>query len=362
MELNEHPFLSFFPKESGDRLTASAELRAPASGDFLLREGDAPDSLYLILEGSAAIRKKDPDGKPVLLGYVHEGDFVGEFGLIDHAPRCADVQAASALRVAAIPRDAVLHALRDPSALFRLAAHTIDRMRSANQRHVEDLIRQERMSLLGGMMNGILHDFRNPFAVISMASDCILQSSPDAQPFCEIISQQIERMTHMAEDILDFSRGRTELEKEPFKVSELFEQFRALYEEYFSQLEIALQIEPSALQICGDRSKLMRVLQNLTGNAAQAMRPDGGKLMLSARQEGSEIVLCIADNGPGIPEEIQHNLFDAFSTSGKKDGVGIGLAVTHSIVKAHGGGISFSTEASRGTTFFIRLPAAATKA
>lgn len=102
----------------------------------------------------------------------------------------------------------------------------------------------------------------------------------------------------------------------------------------------------------------MRVLQNLTGNAAQAMREAGsGTLTLSAFQEDSGIVLCVADNGPGIPEEIQHNLFDAFATSGKKDGIGIGLAVTHSIITAHGGSIHFETEPGKGTTFFIRLPA-----
>lgn len=357
MELVDHPFLSFFPPETAGELAKNATIEEIAPDEFLLREGDPSDFLYLILEGSAAIRKKDPEGTPILLGYVHENDFVGEFGLLDDAPRCADAQATEKLRVARIPRESVLQALRDPTALFRLAAHTIHQMRSANQRHVDEMIRQERMVMLGKMMNGILHDFRNPFAAISMATECIQGTCPDAKEYCEMISLQIDRMMHMAEDILDFSRGNTEIKKTRFPLSRFFEQFNLLYNPYLSQNGVQLYIEPTDLQLTGDQEKLMRVLQNLTGNATQAMQGTGGTLTLSAQREGDEIVLCITDTGPGIPKEIQHNLFDAFSTSGKKEGIGIGMAVVRSIIKAHEGTIRFETEAGNGTTFFIRLPA-----
>ncbi|MCU0858807.1 MAG: ATP-binding protein [Pontiellaceae bacterium] len=357
MELRDHQFLSFFKPETDIMLMQNAEVRSVESGAYLLREGEPSTCLYLILEGSAAIRKNNPNGSPVLLGYVQENDFLGEFGLIDNAPRCADAQAVEKMRVATISREIILKALHDPVALFRLAAHTIHRMRSANQRHVEDMIRQERMSLLGGMVSGILHDFRNPFAVISMASECILNESAEAWPYCDMISQQIQRMTDMAEDIMDFSRGQVTIQKELFKVEDLLERFRHLYEEYFSRMSIKLVITPTDLCLSADFKKLLRVLQNLAGNAAQAMKSPGGTLILSACKEGQKIVLSVTDNGPGIPKEIQHNLFDAFSTSGKKEGVGIGLAVVHSIVTEHNGTISFETNRNCGTTFFIRLPA-----
>ena len=213
------------------------------------------------------------------------------------------------------------------------------------------------MGLLGEMMGGILHDFRNPFAVISMASECIQQSCPEAQPYCEMISQQIQRMICMAEDILDFSCGNTQLAKAPVALDSLFDQFQKLYADYYAQMKIALKIEPSGESICGDEDKLMRVLQNLIGNAAQAMKDSGGTITLSAVKEPGQIILRVADNGPGIPEEVQHNLFDAFATSGKKKGVGLGLAVTQSIIAAHGGSICFDTQQGRGTTFSVHLPA-----
>lgn len=356
MELREHLFLSFFSPEVSTSLAEQAVVKTLEKGAVLLREGDPPDYLYLILEGSAAIRKQDPNGRPVLLGYVQENDFVGEFGIIDNAPRCADIQATTPLVAAAIPRETILKSLHDPHALFKLAAHTIHRMRTSNQRHAEDLLQQERMNLLGQMISGILHDFRNPFAVISMASDLIGQTCTDAQPYCEMISQQIDRMNCMAEDILDFSRGRTDLKKEPVALADLFEQFRKLYETYFSGMNVVLKIEPTDLSISGDSAKLMRVLQNLTGNAVQAMQATGGTLTLAAKREPEHVVLTISDNGPGIPNAIRHNLFDVFSSAGKKDGFGIGLAVTQSIITAHGGSICFDTQEGCGTTFFIRFP------
>ena len=357
MELKDHLFLSFFPAETSQCLIKGAILLPLQNEEFLIHEGDPSNHLFLILEGSAAIRKQDEKGKSILLGYVREDDFVGEFGIIDKAPRSADVQAVTDMQVAAIPRELILDSLHDATALFRLAAHTTRRMRMANQRHVETLLQQERMSLLGEMMGGILHDFRNPFSVISMASEMIKHIAPSAESYCEMILEQVLRMNNMAEDILDYARGETNLTKESVALDALFEKFCSLHEEYYAQWGVTLDAEPSNQIVSGDPDKLMRVLQNLIGNAAQAMKKTGGTITISARKEGDEIVLRIRDNGPGIPEEIQHNLFDAFATSGKKTGIGLGLMVTRSIIAAHGGEIDFETEAGRGTTFNIRLPA-----
>ena len=355
MNLRNHLFFSFFSDDAKDCLIQSASLTSLLAGELLIREGDPSEELYLLLDGRAAIRKEEEGGRSALIGYIEKNDFVGEFGIIDQAPRSATVEAITNLRVAVIPRQTAIDCLRDSTALFRLTAHTTQRMRIANQRYVKDILQQERIGLLGEMMNGILHDFRNPFAVISMASDCILQSCPDAEIFCEMISQQINRMTSMAEDILDFSSGRTSLDREPVVLSGLFEHFRKLYADYFLQMDVVLKIEPIDERIFGDADKLLRVLQNLTCNAAQAMAISGGTITISAKKEDEQILISVSDNGPGIPEDVQHNLFDAFSTSGKQNGIGIGMAVVQSIIKAHAGSIHFETEAGRGTTFFIRL-------
>jgi signal transduction histidine kinase len=87
------------------------------------------------------------------------------------------------------------------------------------------------------------------------------------------------------------------------------------------------------------------------------MQKTGGSIMLSSERKDDKMVLTVRDDGPGIPEEIQHNLFDAFSTSGKNEGVGLGLVVTRNIINAHGGEICFDSEPGRGTTFKIYLPA-----
>lgn len=356
MKLQEHLFLSFFPAKTAERLKQAAELSSFEKDVVLIHDGDDSEHLYLILEGTAAIRKQDEHGKLVLLGYVEENDFVGEFGIIDQSPRSADVVAVTKMQVAAIPREFVLESLHDEQALFRVAAHTIRRMRTANQRHIEDLLQQERMSLLGGMISGIIHDFRTPFAVIEMATEMIQMKPSSAERYCGMIEQETERMNCMAADVLDYAGGSTKLNNAPVVIGDLFEGFCKRYFEFYSQWNITLQSQPSPDIIEGDADKLMRVLQNLTGNAAQAMEKTGGSILLSSKRTDDKIILTVSDDGPGIPEEIQHNLFDAFSTSGKVEGVGLGLVVTRNIINAHGGEISFDSESGRGTTFNIVLP------
>lgn len=357
MKLQKHLFLSFFSAETAERLMQSAERSSLEKDAVLIHDGDDSKYLYLILEGTASIRKQDEHGEVVLLGYVEENDFVGEFGIIDNSPRSADVVAVTEMQVAAIPRELVLESLRDEQALFRVAAHTIRRMRTANQRHVQDLLQQERMSLLGKMVSGIIHDFRNPFAVIGMATELIQMKSSETDRYCQMILEQIERVNSMAEDTLDFAGGNTTLNAVPIVIGDLFERFCKQYAEYYSQWNISIQFEPSQDLIEGDADKLMRVLQNLIGNAAQAMQQTGGSIRLSSERKDDKMVLIVRDDGPGIPEEIQHNLFDAFSTFGKVKGVGLGLVVTRNIINNHGGEISFDSEPGRGTTFKISLPA-----
>ena len=104
-----------------------------------------------------------------------------------------------------------------------------------------------------------------------------------------------------------------------------------------------------------DENKLIRVWQNLVGNGVDAFNGSGGKIEITVEQEQEWASIKIADNGPGIPEEIKARLFEAFVTYGKRGGTGLGTAITRSIILAHGGDIYFESS-SAGTTFFIRLP------
>lgn len=358
MKITDHAFFAFFDPDMSAAMAAGATLLELENGTVLFREGDPPDNLYLVLEGSVAISKHDTSGQNQVIAHIHANDFLGEFAILDGGPRSATVSAAGPVKLAAISRSVILANLRDANAGLDLTIKIISRIRDSNQRRVEERLRQERMSLVGKMINGIIHDFRNPFTVINMLAEMIKKSHPDCESYCDMMSEQIDRMMGMAEEVLEFSRGVTALQTAPFALSDLLARFDRLNRDYFASLKIDLQIDPVDCTLCADEDKLLRVLQNLTSNAAQAMDgTGGGSIRIGAGTADDGVCIHVADTGPGIPEQVRHNLFEAFSTHGKKKGLGLGMAIVQSIVSAHGGTITFDTETGKGTVFHIHLPA-----
>jgi signal transduction histidine kinase len=101
-----------------------------------------------------------------------------------------------------------------------------------------------------------------------------------------------------------------------------------------------------------DQDKLKQVVLNLCRNAVEAM-PDGGTLTLRVHNKGEHLHLEVMDTGVGIPEGV--NIFEPFVTT-KKEGTGLGLSIVRQIVDAHGGALTYTSEAGKGTTFVVTLP------
>jgi signal transduction histidine kinase len=106
----------------------------------------------------------------------------------------------------------------------------------------------------------------------------------------------------------------------------------------------------------GSADELGQVLLNLVMNAADAVPAEGGRIGIRARVAASGVSLEVADNGPGIPEELRPKLFHPFFTT-KKQGTGLGLAISKRIAHDHGGTLDFRSRAGEGTTFVLTLPA-----
>ncbi len=353
----EHSFFQFFEPAIAEAIASDARVVALSDQEILFSEGDMPDALYLVLEGSIEVLKNDTSGHPQSIAYIHANDFIGELAILDGGPRSATARAAGSASLVAISKEVIVTHLGQSAAGLDFTMKIIRRMRESNQNRVEELMRQEKMSIVGKMINGIMHDFRNPFAVILMLSDLIRRIHPDVSDHCNTISEQIDRLTGMAEDLLEFSKGGGELKVQPFCPADMLQRFEKLNREYLSSLGIELSTAAEAGMIEGNEDKLLRVLQNLMSNAAQALEPDGGHIAIQAVFEpDGALLLTVADDGPGIPEQVRHNLFEAFSTYGKKKGLGLGMAITHSIIQAHHGTIRFETETGKGTTFYVHLP------
>ena len=362
MDLHEHSFLSIFGADAARRLAASAEVLEPADGATVFREGDPADAMYLVLDGRVTLRAGG-NGRQEFIAEAGPDEFFGEFGVLDGEPRSAGATAGAGVRLARIPRPVLIEELGGPEGnpAFRLMVQTVRKMRRSTQVHVEEMLRREKMSLLGQLVLSVVHDFRSPLSVVLMAVE--LMESGNAEPAiiresCDLIAEQVGRVHAMAEEVLDYSRGKTNLNFEPVDLADLLEQFVEFNGRYMRTKGIRLLLScRQRVTVQCDVGRLQRVVQNLVYNAADAMNGRGGVIGIRLEQPCRGMVrILVRDNGPGIPEEIRDRIFEPFQSLGSKKGLGLGLAIARQFTEAHGGTLTFATEAGRGTAFCISLP------
>jgi signal transduction histidine kinase len=223
----------------------------------------------------------------------------------------------------------------------------------------ENLIRQERISTIGRLSGSIVHDLRNPLAAIYGGAEMLVDADlPPAhvKRLAANIYRASRRIQELLQDLLNVSRGKSRAPE----MCRLREVASAASDSLASAAEaqgvaVTLAI-PGDIELPLDRSRMERVFVNLIANAIEAM-PDGGAVEISAALEGDSAVVYVRDNGPGIAPEIRANLFQPFVT-GKRSGLGLGLALTREAVLEHGGEMWVESEPGRGARFGIRLPGA----
>ena len=250
--------------------------------------------------------------------------------------------------------------VRSEDELGRLA-HTFNNMCASIRQAREDLIRQERISTIGRLSGSIVHDLRNPLAAIyggaEMLVDVDLPPS-HVKRLAGNIYRASRRIQELLQDLLNVSRGKSGA----LEVCRLREVASAAWDSLATMAgaqnvtaEIAI---PAEIEAPMERSRMERAFVNLIANALEAM-PDGGALRISAELEDGTAVVHVEDNGPGIPPEIRSQLFQPFVSAGKRNGLGLGLALSRQTVLEHGGDMWVESAAGRGARFSFRLPAAA---
>jgi signal transduction histidine kinase len=160
----------------------------------------------------------------------------------------------------------------------------------------------------------------------------------------------------MTQEILDFSRGISEIKLERTNLGEVLDSVLGFIEKDLSKKNISLVTELAEQgDVTMDVEKMVRVFYNLAGNAADAMK-DGGTLTVRTAQSNGRLVIEFSDTGCGIPDEIRNKIFEPFFTHGKKHGTGLGLAIVKKIVEDHHGKLEIESEVNRGTTMRILIP------
>jgi two-component system NtrC family sensor kinase len=247
----------------------------------------------------------------------------------------------------------------------RLYEETVDRnaqLQDINARLQStqlQLVQSEKLAAVGQLTAGIVHDVKNPLAVIKGLAE-ILQEEPTLNNFTREqltnIRDNAGRANAIVNDLLTFARQSTP----EFVERDLRETVQASLRltEYLvrkSRVRASLELPAEPVVIAYDAQQIEQVLINLIQNATQAM-PNGGQLVITLAASGDRVTLTVRDTGFGIPSENLRRIFDPFFTTKGEEGTGLGLSVSYGIIARHHGTIRVESTVGQGTTFIIVLP------
>jgi signal transduction histidine kinase len=227
-----------------------------------------------------------------------------------------------------------------------------------NARIAREMVRSERLSAVGRMASSIIHDIKNPMAALHTYAQILKRKSEtdESAEIADEIIQQIDRFVKMTQEVLDFSRGISEIHFTTAALGEVVQQALRQITPELEKSRVTLVTHLDYTGTCTlDVEKMLRVIYNIARNALDAM-PEGGSLTVATRSQDGIAVVEISDTGSGIPEHIKGRIFEPFFTYGKKHGTGLGLAIVKRIVEDHHGQIEVQSSPRTGTTVRLILP------
>jgi PAS domain S-box-containing protein len=229
-----------------------------------------------------------------------------------------------------------------------------------------ELAHMARITTLGELTASIAHEINQPLAAVVTDAGAALRWLSGHVPNLEEARQALQRIVkdgHRASDVIQRIRAlarKSPTQAAPLDINELILSVIALTRSEVQRNRILLRTELTGdLPIVhGDWVQLQQVMLNLIMNAIEAMIAAGPRdvVIASAKRDEHGVIVAVRDSGPGVDEEVLHRLFDPFYTT-KAGGMGMGLAISRSIIDAHGGRLWASANAPRGAVFQFTLPA-----
>jgi len=249
--------------------------------------------------------------------------------------------------------------VRSQDELGRLAG-TFRSMCESIRQARQELIRHERISTIGQLSTSIVHDLRNPLAAIYAGAEMMMDSDMP-QETTRRLARNIYRASRgiqdMLQQLLDVVRGASN----GSELCSLREVIAAAWNTVAPAdahgIVLDLQV-PDGLACPMERARMERVFANLLENAIEAMR-SGGRISIRGQADGDNVMVRVEDTGPGLSAALQGRLFQPFVTAGKKNGLGLGLALSRQTLLDHGGDIWADDAPDRqngGALFWLRLP------
>ena len=236
---------------------------------------------------------------------------------------------------------------------YQGVVHDITRRKKAER----DLIIAEKLAITGLIVRTLAHEVRNPLTNINLSVEQIEYETdnPELKIYFEIIKRNSIRINDLISELLQSSKP-TEINKSTTSLNSLVKETLDLAMDriILKNIQVESIFEDGISNIPLDKSIMKIAFLNIIVNAIEAMAEEGGILKITTSSEAEKCFVNIIDNGSGISEENLSHLFEPYFT-GKKDGVGLGLATTHNIIHSHNGTIEVKSELGKGTNFIISL-------
>lgn len=224
------------------------------------------------------------------------------------------------------------------------------------KRAEKELLVAEKLAMTGQIARSIAHEVRNPLTNLSLALEQLrdeIDSNEDAEMFLDIIKRNSSRIEQLITDMLKSSKPK-QLNKEKLSINEVLDETIEFTKDRLKLRGIKLTktLADDLPKLSLDKEQLKTAFLNIIINAIEAMEENKGELSLLTRLSSDHILVEVADNGKGIPEDEIRKLFDPFFT-GKQGGMGLGLTSTQNILNSHKAQIDVESEVGEGTAFKI---------
>ena len=221
------------------------------------------------------------------------------------------------------------------------------------------LAESQKLEAIGTLASGVAHDFNNMLAAVSGFVELAVMESRDNEVATEFLQQAqnaISQATEVTSGLLTFARGSA-ADRVPLCLNDLLREHMSLLKQLLpASIDVAMELAAEPIWVYGDSTQLRQVLVNLVVNARDAM-PDGGRLLITLRQDATSAEIQVRDDGMGMSAAVRDRVFEPFFTTKEHgQGTGLGLSVVHGIVVAHSGEIGITSQQGVGTSIWLRLP------
>lgn len=375
------PFAGIHPDELV-KITSLMQRQHFDAGEMLIEEGTEANQFFVLINGYLEVVKTIEGDEFEVLNFIkHSGELFGEMALVENKLRSAGIVAKHASEVLVVEKEGFLELVnhfpqftlevaRSISNYLRRTDSTLIGTLEAKNRELNStiaelqetrqaLVQNERLSIVGRLASTILHDLKNPMTTIAGFAQIMgLKEMPyeEIVKYTKIISQQVIQFNTLAQELLAFAKGGSELKLEVVNFPNCIQE--TLTNIHFNLVQQKMTLMTDLLgdtKLNLDSNRFYRVIENLANNAVEAM-DEGGVLSIRSYLEQQRLIIKVSDNGQGMEPDVLDKVFDEFFSHNKRSGTGLGLAIVKSIVSDHEGEISVESVPGEGTTFTLSLP------